>query len=346
MPQECETVRYPIGAVPETGQVLEVAPGIKWLRLSLPFQLDHINVWLLREANGWALVDTGIFSNTTREIWHGVLEDQLDGAPLTRILVTHLHPDHVGCAGWLARKFEAELSMSRDEYLLCRVLVADTGKPAPPEGVRFYRRAGFDSAAIDRYIENFGAFGRLVSPLPEAFCRLREGMKLRIGEHDWEVIIGRGHAPEHACLLNRELNLLIAGDQLLPTISSNVSVYPTEPAANPLAHWFDSLTRLGRLLPPEVLVLPAHGKPFLGAHARLQALREEHEAGLAKLRVLCREPRRAVDVFPALFRSRISDRILIMATGEAISHLNYLVERAEMRVNRDDNGVDWYRMDQ
>ena len=344
MPQEPETVHYPISTVPETGQVFEVAPGVKWLRLSLPFQLNHINVWLLREADGWALVDTGIFSNRTREIWHGVLEAELDGAPLVRILVTHLHPDHVGCAGWLARKFEAELYMSRDEYLLCRVLVADTGKPAPPEGLRFYHRAGFDSAAIDRYSENFGAFGRLVSPLPEAFHRLRDGMGLRIGDHDWEVIIGRGHSPEHACLFSRELNLLIAGDQVLPTISSNVSVYPTEPAANPLALWFESLTKLGRLLPPEVLVLPAHGKPFLGVHGRLEALRQEHETGLTRLRDLCREPRRATDVFPALFRSAISERILIMATGEAISHLNYLVGLGEMQVNRDEAGVDWYRM--
>jgi len=334
---------YPLGAQPESGQALDIRPGVKWLRLPLPFQLDHINVWLLRDGAGWALVDSGIFSNTTREIWQYVLQHHLDGLPLTRVLVTHLHPDHVGCAGWLARKLDLELWMTRDEYLLCRVLVADTGKPAPPEGLRFYRGAGFGSEALERYMTYFGSFGRVVSALPEAYRRLRDGMRLPIGEYAWEVIIGRGHSPEHACLLCRELNLLIAGDQILPTISSNVSVYPTEPAANPLSHWFESIEKLQAILPEQVLVLPAHGQPFLGAHARLDQLKAEHEEGLAALRRLCREPRRAIDVFPALFKSRISEQNLIMATGEAISHLNYLVERRELQVSRDATGINWYR---
>lgn len=340
------TLVYPLGLDPETGDFNEVAPGVFWLRLPLPFMLNHINVWLLRDGDGWALVDTGLFTDTTREIWKHVFEKYLDRVPLTRVLVTHLHPDHVGCAGWLARKFGVELWMTRDEYLLCRVLVADTGKPAPPEGVRFYKGAGFADSDLDRYMEHFGAFGRVVSPLPESYRQLREGKKIRIGDHDWKIIIGRGHSPEHACLFCEDLNLVIAGDQILPTISSNVSVYPTEPAANPLDLWFDSLRRLQRDLPADVLVLPAHGKPFTGAHRRLRELEEEHEAGLEKLRALCRQPRRARDVFPALFKSRITDRNLIMATGEAISHLNYLVENGEMISTPDEAGVRWYRMGQ
>jgi len=342
MPEHHDALSYPLNAVPETGQLLEVAPGLKWLRLPLPFQLDHINVWLLRDGDGWALVDTGFFTNTTREIWRSVFERHLAGEALTRILVTHLHPDHVGCAGWLARQFDIELWMPRDEYLLCRVLVADTGKPAPPEGLRFYQAAGFESSALERYAEHFGAFGRVVAPLPEAFRRLRDGQVVRIGERDWEVVIGRGHSPEHACLFCRDLNLFISGDQILPTISSNVSVYPTEPGANPLGAWFDSLDRLRRTLPSDVLVLPAHGKPFTGAHARLRDLTAEHEKGLSALRQMCREPRRAVDVFGALFKARISERNLIMATGEAISHLNFLIELGEMQVTRDTAGVNWY----
>ncbi len=339
-------VEYVFDSKPEPGEAMDIAPGIKWLRLPLPFALDHINVWLLRDGDGWALVDTGLFTNTTREIWKYVFETHLDNETLTRLLVTHLHPDHVGCAGWLARKFGIDLWMSRDEYLLCRVLVADTGKPAPPEGLRFYSRAGFSTESLDRYMEHFGAFGRVVSPLPESYRRLREGMTLQIGQHHWEVIIGRGHSPEHACLYCRELNLLISGDQILPTISSNVSVYPTEPAANPLGFWFDSLEKLLKFLPADVTVLPAHGKPFTGAHVRLRQLIAEHETGLEKLREICAEPRRALDVFPALFKSRINDRNLIMATGEAISHLNYLLEKGEMTRIRDADGVDWYQTGQ
>jgi glyoxylase-like metal-dependent hydrolase (beta-lactamase superfamily II) len=341
-----DAVRYEFDFHPETGEACEIAPGVLWLRLPLPFLLNHINVWLLRDGDGWALVDTGLFTNTTREVWKHVFDTHLAGLPLTRILVTHLHPDHVGCAGWLTRKFEVDLWMSRDEYLLARVLVADTGKPAPPEGTRFYRAAGFGRDSLDRYVEHFGAFGRVVSPMPESYRQLREGMKLTIGDRVWEVIVGRGHSPEHACLHCRELGLLISGDQILPTISSNVSVWPTEPAANPLAHWFESLHRLRETLPEEVLVLPAHGKPFRGALPRLGQLIDEHERGLEKLRRLCREPRRAVDVFPALFKARIDERNLIMATGEAVSHLNYLLERGEMTREQDEAGVNWYRMRQ
>jgi len=334
---------YPLGKTPETGRALEISPGIKWLRLPLPFQLNHINVWLLRDGDGWALVDTGVFTERTREVWKRVIEEELEGAPLTRVLATHLHPDHVGCAGWLTRKFGVELWMSRDEYLLCRVLVADTGKPAPPEGISFYRAAGFEAPELERYTEFFGGFGRVVAPLPESYRRLEDESPIRIGDHSWEVIVGRGHSPEHACLLCRELGLLIAGDQVLPTISSNVSVYPTEPAANPLKYWFESLHKMKRLLPPDVLVLPAHGKPFIGAHPRLDQLIAEHERGLKKLRELGDKPRRAVDVFPALFNTRITDRNLIMATGEAISHLNYLVLRGEFEVSSDAAGVKWYQ---
>jgi glyoxylase-like metal-dependent hydrolase (beta-lactamase superfamily II) len=334
---------YPLESSPEPGKVLEVAPGVLWLRLPLPFQLNHINVWLIREDDGWALVDTGIHTRHTREIWKQVLQHELGGAPLTRVVATHLHPDHVGCAGWLARRFDVDLWMSRDEYLLCRVLVADTGNPAPPEGIRFYRAAGFDDSALDRYTEFFGAFGRVVAPLPQSYRRLQDDCSIRIGDFTWEVIIGRGHSPEHACLLCRELGVIIAGDQILPTISPNVSVYPTEPAANPLKFWFDSLRKMLAILPEDVLVLPAHGEPFLGAHGRLDELIEEHETGLDKLRELGDRPRRAVDVFPALFKSRISDNNLMMAAGEAISHLNYLVELGEFEVRRDASGVDWYR---
>lgn len=340
---ENSPLTYPLGMQPESGQTQEILPGIKWLRLPLPFQLNHINVWLLRDGAGWAVVDTGIFTNTTRTIWQQVFDRHLDGLPLTRVVVTHLHPDHVGCAGWLADRFGVDLYMSRDEYLRCRALVEDTGKPAPEEGIQFYRSAGFASAELERYVAFFGAFGQVVSPLPATCHRLQDGMTLRIGAHRWEIVIGRGHSPEHACLLCRELNLLIAGDQVLPTISSNISVYPSAPAANPLEDWFESLRKLKRILPPQVLVLPAHGEPFRGVQARLDQLTSEHEAGLASLRQLCREPRRVVDVFPALFKSRISDRNLIMAAGEAISHLNFLVERGEMSVGCDACGVNWYQ---
>ncbi len=336
-------IKYEYDFCPEVGEAADILPGLKWLRLPLPFLLGHINVWLLQDAGGWAIVDTGIFTRTTREVWENIFSGCLNHEPISRVFVTHLHPDHVGCAGWLCERFDIELYMTRDEYLLCRILVSDTGLPAPREGRRFYQGAGFSEQHMFRYIEMFGSFGKVVAQLPQSYRRLHEGHTENIGQHEWRVITGHGHSPEHACLYCPELNVLISGDQILPTISSNVSVFPTEPTANPLAGWFESLHRLKVLLPDDVLVLPAHGKPFRGVKGRLNALIEEHETGLEKLRVLCREPKRAVDVFPALFKSKITDNSLIMATGEAIAHLNYLLYGGELELARVENGVRWYR---
>jgi glyoxylase-like metal-dependent hydrolase (beta-lactamase superfamily II) len=232
--------------------------------------------------------------------------------------------------------------MTRDEYLLCRVLVADTGRDAPEEGVNFYHAAGFPADALHNYQKMFGMFGKYVAELPEAYKRLKDGDQLTFAGNTWEVLVGRGHSPEHACFFNAERNLFVSGDQLLPTISSNVSVYPTEPQANPLQDWLESLRMLKVSLPEDVLVLPAHGKPFRGAHGRLDVLVQEHLDGLEALLDLCKQPRRAIDTFPALFKSKISGSNLIMATGEAVAHLNYLIEDGELVAEPDDNGVTWY----
>ena len=338
-------LKYEYDFRPEIGEAIDILPGLKWLRLPLPFLLGHINVWLLKDGNAWAIADTGIFTKATRLVWENVFTDCLDNTPVSRVLVTHMHPDHVGCAGWLCERFDVELYMTRDEYLLCRILVSDTGLVAPHEGRNFYHAAGFTEEQMHLYVEMFGSFGKVVSQLPQSFHRLHPKRTLTIGEFQWQVITGLGHSPEHACLYNPEQNVLISGDQILPTISPNVSVYPTEPTANPLEGWFESLRRLQARLPDDVLVLPAHGKPFRGVKARLDALIEEHETGLVKLQEFCREPKRAVDVFPALFKSKITDKNLIMAAGEAVAHLNYLIYEGEMLFEKDQHDILWYRAD-
>jgi glyoxylase-like metal-dependent hydrolase (beta-lactamase superfamily II) len=337
------SIRYAFDRRPETGETMRVAPGVFWLRMHLPFSLSHINLWLLEDGDGWSIVDTGVDVDECRDTWIRTLATRMRGQPVQRILVTHLHPDHIGCAGWLAERCAAPLWMTRDEYLLARVLVADTGRPAPEEGDRFYRGAGFQPDQMAFYHKMFGMFGRYVHALPESFHRLQDGDVIRVGVHAWEVIVGRGHSPEHACLYCAELNLLISGDQLLPTISSNVSVFPTEPDANPLADWIDSLRRLKQRVPEDVLVLPAHGKPFHGAHGRLDDLVSEHIDGLDALIAFCAEPKRAIDVFPVLFRRKIDNNNLIMATGESVAHLNYLLKDGRLEARRDADGVVWYR---
>ena len=338
-----DRIQYEDIARPANGEAVAMADSITWLRMPLPFSLNHINLWLLRDVDGWVIVDTGVDTRTSRDVWRSTFADAMRGDPATHVIATHLHPDHVGCAGWLVQHFGADLWMTREEYLLCRILVGDTGHEAPDEAVRFYRAAGFDDAQLQLYRENFGMFGRVVGELPQSYRRLQDGDACAFAGHEWEIIVGRGHSPEHACLYDRTRNVLIAGDQILPTISPNVSVWPTEPQADPLKDWFDSIDRLEAALPDDVLVLPAHGKPFRGVHVRLEQLRKEHTDNLEKLLDTADEPRRAVDVFDVLFNSAITDSNRVMATGEAISHLSYLCNTGEMLAEHDDNGVRYYR---
>lgn len=314
-------LQYPCGEPPEPGRAIEVAPGVMWLRMPMPLGLNHINLWAIRDEGGWAAVDSGLQTPETAQAWRTLFG--ADGAlagGLTRLFVTHMHPDHVGMAGWLTSKFGCQLWMTRLEYLMCRVLAADTGRAAPADAIEFYRRAGWDDEAIEVYRARFGGFGKYVHALPESFRRLTDGDIVCIGAHDWQVVVGTGHSPEHACLYCPELKVLVSGDQVLPRISSNVSVFPTEPDADPMQDWLASLDKVKAAVPDDVLVLPAHNEPFRGLHARLDYLRASQLQALERLRVALTEPKRAVDVFGELFSRPItgSGACLAWPPGKAL----------------------------
>ncbi len=343
---EKPTLDYPFAAPPEAGKSLQVAPGVVWMRMPMPFVLNHINIWGIEDDDGWAVVDTGMRTDETVAAWRALFAGATDQRPLTRVLVTHMHPDHVGMAGWLSRKFGCRLWMTRLEYLNCRVLVTDTGREAPEEGVAFYRRAGWSDAAIETYRMRFGNFGKHIHALPNSYRRIRDGEEIVIGGHAWRVVTGTGHSPEHACFYCPDLKLLISGDQVLPRISSNVSVHPTEPDADPMRDWLESLAKIRREVPDDVLVLPAHNECFRGLHARLDYLAESQLRTLDVLREAVRQPRRAVDVFAALFGRAIDESdagLLGLATGESIACLNHLMHRGELRRTFDAAGVAWYQ---
>jgi glyoxylase-like metal-dependent hydrolase (beta-lactamase superfamily II) len=342
------TLSYPLEIEPQTGDgsAVEIARGVHWLRMPLYASLPWINVWAIAEEQGWSVVDTGLHSLSTAVAWQAAFSDALGGTPVLRVLATHMHPDHCGMAGWMASRFKAPLWMTRLEYLTCRLMAADTGRPAPEDGIDFYRAAGWDDQAIENYREKFGSFGQMISPLPDSFCRMSDGDVLRLGGRDWTVVVGSGHSPEHACLYCPELRLFISGDQVLPRISSNVSVYPTEPDANPLSDWLDSLAMLKKRIPDDVLVLPAHNSPFKGLHARIDELIKSHRRGLARLEEMLAEPRRVIDVFGALFTRPITPGLLGMATGEAIAHLNHLTSAGRAVREADAVGIwRWRRVD-
>jgi len=331
---------YPLGDPPEAGIAREIAPGVRWVRMPLPFALKWINLWLLEDGDGWTVIDTGVALEQSREHWRTIFEANLQGRPVTRVICTHMHPDHMGLAGWICRKYGAELWMSRLEYITGRMLVADTGREAPEEGVKFYRAAGWDEDALDSYRVRFGGFGKAVSRMPDAYHRIADGDVISINGRDWRVITGNGHSPEHACLWQEELKLFISGDQVLPRISSNVSVFPTEPEGDPLADWINSCNKLRGAVPANVLTLPSHNEPFEGLHDRLNNLVEGHEKALARvMKRLEVEPRRAVDLFGALFARKIGADLIGMATGEAIAHANCLIGRGLAKRATDSQGI-------
>ena len=339
------TLERPFPDPPTPGTRLEVAPGVHWLRMPLPMKLDHINLWALDDGAGMAIVDTGMRTDETAEAWQAVLAAS---PPPSRVFVTHMHPDHVGMAGWLTRRHGIALWMSRLEYLNCRTLTADSGRDAPADAIAFYRLAGWSEAALESYRVRFGRFGKLIHPMPDSFHRLHDGQVLRIGAHDWQVVTGSGHSPEHACLHCPALKLLISGDQVLPRISSNVSVYPLEPEADPMGDWLASIERLRTRVPEDVLVLPAHQEPFRGLHARLDALAAAQGRAFSRLRErLAQGPVRAVDTFEAIFNRPIGEHDshqLGMATGEAIACLNHLRQRGEVRREPGSDGAWRYRL--
>ena len=335
-----EGVRYPLAQepTPGDGSSVLIAPGIHWLRMPLPAPLRWINVWALEDGDGWTIVDTGIWSPETAASWQHAFAGLMHGKSVRRVLVTHMHPDHCGMAGWLTERFSARLWMTRLEYLTCRLMASDK-EAAPHSVLDFYRAAGWNEDELAHYRSRFGYIGRQIYPMPSGYRRLVDGECLQIGENSWKVIVGNGHSPEHACLYCPARKIFISGDQVLPKISSNISVFPTEPDANPLKDWMDSLRRLGPQLSGDTLCLPAHNSPFLDVHNRLGQLLTHHEASLSTLLASLRDPCSVIDVFSILFKKPITRDTIHMATGEALAHLNYLKALGKVSSVKDDAGV-------
>ena len=334
---------YPFDNRPNPGQLIEVGPGIYWVRMPLPISLNHINLWMLEEQDGWTLVDTGMATEDTKALWEEIFNTHLNSKPVKQVIVTHMHFDHLGLAGWLVEKWGATLCMSRSEYLSSRVII-DEIKSAPPEStVAFFRKAGVEESILDEFKARFNNRSDFVSPLPSRYKRLTDNQVLQIGSLQWTVIIVEGHSPEHICLHCKSLNIMIAGDQILPRISPNISVRPDEPRANPLQNFLRSCESLKDRLDKDVLILPSHGDPFYGAHLRLQDMINEHTKGLQGLLEFCSQPRSVTEVFPILFRSKINIGNMVIAVGEAVANLNYLVSSKELVVDIGSDGIARYK---
>ena len=318
------------------GEPLEMAPGLFGVRFELPFVLDHVNIWLVAADEGWTLIDAGLGDRRSRERWHG-LEPFMAGRPVTRVLATHFHPDHMGLAGWWCARSGAELWTSRTEFLQARALALDTGEDFVAAGRTFDHRAGLADDLADERAARGNVYRPRVSTPPPSFRRVQDADQLSIGGLSFQVIVGRGHAPEMLCLYCAQRNLLIAADQVLPRISPNVGVWPGEPEANPLAEFLESLGRL-RQLPDDCLVLPSHGHVFRGLHARIDQLVAHHRDRLDAAISACQGPSTAVEIMPNLFDRELDVHQLGFALGETLAHLNLLVEDGELKRSLGDDG--------
>ncbi|HEX9171261.1 MAG TPA: MBL fold metallo-hydrolase [Telluria sp.] len=334
---------YPLGeTLPATGALIELVPGMRWLRMPLPFALDHINLWLVRDElegrSGWSAVDCGVATDATRAAWEQVL-GALEGEPLLRVLATHCHPDHVGLSGWLCDRFAAPLWMTTGEYGFARMMAAALPGVDGTAAIPFFQRHGLvDPVLTGQMQARRNYYPSLVPAVPEAYTRMQDGQQVRLGAHRWRVITGCGHSPEHASLYCEERKVLIAGDMVLPRISTNVSVFAVEPQANPVQRYLDSLAKFDDL-PADTLVLPSHGRPFRGLHTRIGQLRDHHRARLAEVAEACRTPQSAMDIVPLMFRRPLDAHQLGFALGEALAHLHKLWFDGHLRRLHGDDGI-------
>jgi len=336
-PAHAAHVHYPQREYPNREQITEVHDGIYWLNTPLPFRLRSINLWLLRDGHGWALVDCGYGREEVRDQWRALWRAHLGDRPVRQYVVTHYHPDHMGNSGWISEQWGITPQMSQSEWLFANLAVNGLGTDDIEQRCAFYRRNGLDHEREAVFRKGVHRYPDGCS-IPAQYTRLRDGDEVRIDDRRWRVLVGYGHSPEHVCLYCEEIGVMISGDQILPQITPNVSVWPAEPDANPLKGFIDTMARFRTLLRADTLVLPSHRLPFTGVHARFDELEAHHHERLeACMQAVGTSGITAGELLDHLFSPDLDGHQIGFAMNEALAHLNYLMHegRLERRAGGD-----------
>ena len=330
---------YPFSKRPPDGDTLEVASSIYWLRMPLPIALNHINLWLLEGNEGWTIVDTGMVTDESKTIWSKLFENSFKAKPLEKLVVTHMHLDHSGLAGWLSNQWKVEPYFTEKEFLETVKISNGMDHEQREISLDYYKKCGYDKESLQHFIERIEYRKSLVSKLNKSFKHIKDQEMLNLSDGEWKIIVAKGHSPEHACLYSEKKNIFICGDILLPRITPNVSVNPANPDSNPLRDWLESLEKIKQSIPHDVLVLPSHGYPYQGAHRRIEAIVNNHHEKLERIYQYIDEPKSVTELFPVLFDSKINQHTLVLAVGETMSHLNYLVAENRLKKSIDEKGL-------
>jgi glyoxylase-like metal-dependent hydrolase (beta-lactamase superfamily II) len=343
-PHPASALTYPFPVPPAPGGLIDIAPGLRWLRLPLPYRLDHVNIYLIENEGGWTALDTGLGTEESKEMWEAVMAGPLAGEGLKSLVVSHYHPDHVGLAGWLCARFGIEMAMPRPEYLLSLVLQHAPGDYGAEVYRPFYRRHGLDAEATEIVLSRGHEYLHRTTGVPPSYRRIKNGDTLTIGQRDFRVITGGGHALEQAILYRPEEKLFLAADQVIARISPNVSVHPMEASLDALGIYLASLRSIRATVAADVLVLPGHGLPFYGLHDRIEELIAHHAERCGLIATSCQAASLSVaEIVPHLFTRTLDAHQTGFAFGEVLAHVNHMLGKGELRRETDADGVDRYR---
>jgi glyoxylase-like metal-dependent hydrolase (beta-lactamase superfamily II) len=337
-------LEYPYAQPPAPGELVEIAAGVGWFRLPLPYRLDHVNVYVIRHDDGWTVLDTGLGTDACRDAWGMILRGPLAGERLTSMVVTHFHPDHVGLAGWLSREFGLPLSMPRPEYLYSLALQYAPGDLGADMHRPFYRRHGLSAEVTEAVLGRGHHYLRQTTGVPTTYHRIQHGDTLPIGRRSFQVITGGGHALEQAMLYRAQERLFFAADQVIARISPNVSVHAMEPDLDALGIYLRSLAGLRDTVADDVLVLPGHGLPFRGLHARIGELLLHHRQRCDAIAEACgRVPLSVAELVPHVFHRELDEHQTGFAFGEVLAHVNQMLALGELVMEAGADGIDRYR---